>query len=167
MRVRLGRYRVKLYLVWDCTGNAASLIGCSEVAQETAGSKFVPPKQFHDAIWHNLYPDLSELVWDNGWLDLRWARIWHCPRRFCTGKWHHHQLAEWERAQARGRSNINLLRNLCWYYQLFIERLWKRVQSFWEKRVPYVYNLFQNVGKFSYSLVLLIIDPQCLVLKSF
>ena len=120
MRVRLGRYRVKLYLVWDCTGNAASLIGCSEVAQETAGSKCVPPKQFHDAIWHNLDPDLSELVWDNGWLDLRWARIWHCPRRFCTGKWHHHQLAEWEREQARGRSNINLLRNLCWYFQLLL-----------------------------------------------
>ena len=65
------------------------------------------PRQFHDAIWHNLDPDWSELVWDNGWLDFRWARIWHCPRRFCTAKWHHHQLAQWERARARGRSNIN------------------------------------------------------------
>ena len=123
------------------------------------------PKQFHDAIWHNLDPDWSELVWDNGWLDLRWARIWHCPRRFCTAKWHHHQLAQWERARARGRSNINVLRNLCWYYQLFNQRLWKRVQSFWQKQVPWVYNLFQIIGIFSYSLVLLIIDPQCLVLR--
>lgn len=112
--------------------------------------KIRAPKQFHDAIWHNLDPDWSELVWDNGWLDLRWARIWHCPRRFCTAKWHHHQLAQRERAWARGRANI--LRNLWWYYQHFNQRLWKCVQSFWEKQVPCVYNLFQNVGKFSYLL---------------
>jgi len=161
LRMRLGRYCVELFLVRDCIGNAASLIGCSEVTQETAGSKFVP----QTVPWHNLDPDLSELVWDNGWLDLRRAGIWHCPPRFCTAKWHHHQLAQWERARARGRSNINVLRNLCRYYQLFNQRLWKSVQSFWQKQVPWVYNLFQNVGKFSYSLVLLIIDPQCLVLR--
>ena len=40
--MRLGRYCVELFFVWDCIGNAASLIECSEVAQETAGSKFVP-----------------------------------------------------------------------------------------------------------------------------
>ena len=165
LRIRLGRYCVELFLVWDMYWERCCFYWLFRSCPGNCWFKIRGPKQFYDAIWHNLDPDLSELVWNNCLLDLRWARIWYCPRRFCTAKWHHHQLAQWERARARGRSNINALRNLCWYYQLFNQRLWKRVQSFWQKQVPWVYNLFQNVGKFSYSLVFLIIDPQCLVLK--